>query len=315
MRGEGGFALVVTLLVTALLVALSAEFVNEVYVDTSLSHNFVDGQQASILASSGVDGGMALLKFNLALQPNYTTLADQWAKPLNLEDERGKITVTIEEESAKLDLNKMAPATGDLDSAGFYYATAVALVKKLGLSTDLWDALADWVDTNDEPHPGGAESSYYVTLKPPYAARNAPLDSVEELGLVKGFTGEVMAKLLPFVTVYGESSSTMAAAPVNINTAPKELLASLQVGSTAMTDSLAEQVIEYRKTTPFKNPQDLANVPGMGAVAIGLQTYVTTKGSVFRIRSEARVRETRRVVEAVVRMSGTTPAVLYWREY
>ena len=38
-------------------------------------------------------------------------------------------------------------------------------------------------------------------------------------------------------------------------------------------------------------------------------------GKVFRIRSEARVRETTRLVEAVVRMSGTRAMVIYWREY
>ncbi len=65
MKGERGFALVITLLITALLVALTAEFVNEVFVDTSARQNFTDGQQASLLAGSGITGAIKLLQFGL----------------------------------------------------------------------------------------------------------------------------------------------------------------------------------------------------------------------------------------------------------
>ena len=313
MKGEGGFALIITLLVTALLVALSVEFVNEVYVDTSLSHNFVAGQQASLLASSGIDGGVALLKFTSALPDHqYSSLADSWAKPIHLEDEKGALTVTVVEESGKLNLNMVAPSNGVLDANGFYYGTAVRLAKKLKLSPDLWEALADWVDLNDEPHPGGAETPYYSALKPPYKAKNAFLDTVEELGLVKGFTWATRELLGPFVTVYGADANLMAASPVNINTAPKELLSVLHQD---MTDELADRIIEYRKVTPFKSPTDLSNVPGIGPIAQGLQGYVSVLGKVYRLRSEARVGESRRVVEAVVRMNGSMAAIIYWREY
>jgi general secretion pathway protein K len=72
VKGEGGFALVITLIITALLIALTAEFVNEVYVDTSASHNFVNGQQASILADSGIAGGIKILQLSQALHGSYT---------------------------------------------------------------------------------------------------------------------------------------------------------------------------------------------------------------------------------------------------
>ena len=37
----------------------------------------------------------------------------------------------------------------------------------------------------------GAESSYYASLDPPYEAKNAPLDCIEELLMVKGITKEI----------------------------------------------------------------------------------------------------------------------------
>lgn len=310
-RNEGGFALVITLIVTALLVLLATEFVEEVYVDTTLSHNFVAGQQASLLAGSGVEGGIALLKYSLSNR-GYTTLNDTWAKPLAMEDENGSIIVSISDETAKLNMNKIAPSSGDLIETTFYYGTALRLSKKLGLSSELWETLADWVDLNGTPHPGGAENNYYNALKPSYSAKNGSLDTVEELRLIKGFTGPVMEKLGPYVTIYGQESNTMAAAPVNINTAPKELLAVLHAD---MTDSLAARIVDYRNSTPFKVSTDLAKVPGLETISVALQTYISVKSSVYRIRSESRVRDTRRVVEAVVRVSSTSSTVLYWREY
>lgn len=308
MKDERGFALVITLVITALLVALTAEFVDEVYVDTSLGHNFVAGQQASILAASGVDGGIRLLQFDLA-QQSYSSLMDRWAKPLKIEDEQGSLLVTIEEESGKLNLNAIAGPNGEFIDT--YYAIAVRLLKKLELSPDLCDALADWVDEKDDPHPAGAESSYYVARKPSYSAKNAPLETLEELALVKGFDGKTLERLRPFITVYQDVPFSTAA-PININTAPREVIASLD---DKMTDDLTARVLDYRKTTPFKSSADIVKVPGMETIGQGLTTNTTAKGTVYRIRSEARVRETSRVVEAVVRISGMQSTVLYWREF
>ena len=57
MRGEKGFALVLTLIVTSLMVAVLVEMIHQVYVDVSISRSYRDGQQASLLAESGVTGG------------------------------------------------------------------------------------------------------------------------------------------------------------------------------------------------------------------------------------------------------------------
>lgn len=57
-----------------------------------------------------------------------------------------------------------------------------------GMTEDVADAILDWIDEDDEPRDFGAESEYYTTLDPPYAPRNGPLVSVEELLLVRGVT-------------------------------------------------------------------------------------------------------------------------------
>ena len=303
MKDERGFALVITLLITALLVALSVEFVDEVFVDTSARQNFTDGQQASIMAGSGIDFAIKGLQMSLAGR-TYNSLGDIWAQPFKKEDEQGTLLVTIEDESGKLNLNQIFGPNGQVLFPK-YRDIAVRLFKKLGLSPDLLDALADWVDDRAvSPHPAGAKSPYYNTLKPPYDVKSSKLDTVEELALVKGFDARTVQMLRPYVTIYSDAPGL-----ININTAPKEVIAALD---DAMTDSLTKQVLDYRKTTPFQDKSDLVKVPEMGTFATSLSTSTTTQGTAYRILSTATVNETTRTVEAVVQTGGQ---ILYWREY
>jgi len=312
MLEQRGFALVITLIVTALLVALVTEFISEVYVDTSSAQSYVDAQKAGLMAESGISVAIAMLQLSLP-QKSYTSLHDIWAKPLELPEEQGTLRITIEDESAKLSLNHIVGANGtfidEADPTGSYYGTAQRLFRKLQLPAgDLCDAIADWIDENDTPKPGGAESQWYAARKPSIEARNARFDTFEELALLKGFSSEVVEKIRPFVTVYAENS---IAAPLNINTAPKELLAALDE---RITDTQAEQIINYRKNTPFKDKADLVRVPGMESIATGLQSRTTAKSTLFRIKAEGQVNGTTRIVEAVVSFVGA-PLTLYWREY
>lgn len=60
---------------------------------------------------------------------------------------------------------------------------------------ELVDCLIDWRDPDNTTSPAGAEADYYAQLTPPYAPANAPLKTVEELLMIKGFSARV---------VYGE---------------------------------------------------------------------------------------------------------------
>jgi general secretion pathway protein K len=306
LNDERGFALVITLLITALLVALAVEFATEVYVDTSARQSFVEAQQASYLAESGITGGVKVLQLSLAEQ-SFSSFLDPWAKPLEIEDESGHVIVTIEDESGKLNINQVFGANGK-PVFQINYDVAARLLKRLRLSPDLLDALADWVsDSTVYPHPAGGKNAYYNSLKPPYGAKNAKLDTYEELALVRGFNTLLVRQLRQYITIY-----TDAPGAINLNTAPKEIIASLD---DRMSDSLTSRVLEFRKTTPLQAPADLGKVPGLESVYQGLMGLTTTKGTVFRIMSQARVGETVRVIEAVMRIEGSTQKVLYWREF
>jgi general secretion pathway protein K len=308
MRGEKGFALILTLIVTALMVAALVELIHQAYVDISLSRGYRDGQQASLLAESGITGGMKLLQLSLQGK-NYTALTDAWATPVKLDDETGSIDVSVTEESGRINLNGLVQPIGDFEP--FTQAALKRLGKRLQIPEENWSALADWLDSNDQTRSNGAESPYYQTQKPPYSAANGKLKTLVELSLVKGFTAEGIARLQPFVTIYaGQPGAPLS--QVNINTAPKEVLAALDDG---IDESMAERILEERRLKPFQNPGELSRIPGAEALSQKLVGKVSVKGTLFRITSIARVKETARTVEAVIRLTGATQETLSWQEY
>ncbi len=61
-----------------------------------------------------------------------------------------------------------------------------------GMTEALAAAIVDWRDADSEPQPYGAEDETYSRKKPPYRAKNAPFDSIEELLLVEGMTEDIL---------------------------------------------------------------------------------------------------------------------------
>ena len=57
-----------------------------------------------------------------------------------------------------------------------------------GMTESIADAILDWLDEDDDTRLLGAERDYYSSLDPPYAPRNGPIGSIEELLLVREVT-------------------------------------------------------------------------------------------------------------------------------
>ncbi|MBA2225481.1 MAG: type II secretion system protein GspK [Thermogemmata sp.] len=67
-----------------------------------------------------------------------------------------------------------------------------ALLKLPNMTPEIADAIVDWVDSNEDTRPNGAESAYYRGLAQPYSAKNGPLNTLDELLLVKGVTPQLL---------------------------------------------------------------------------------------------------------------------------
>jgi len=131
----------------------------------------------------------------------------------------------------------------------------------LGMKEDPTDAIVDWIDEDDTEYgPNGAEQSYYDTLDPPYRCKNGPLNSVQELLMVRGITPEVffgnpdqnIPPLYDLVTVHGNPNGQ-----INANTAPYEVLLALEQAGQGRWAGLSDEIRDQRLNSPFLTKQDM----------------------------------------------------------
>jgi general secretion pathway protein K len=302
LKNESGFALILTLVVTALMVAVVVEMIHQVYVDTSLSRGFRDGQQASILAESGAIGGKKLLENTRRLTSNYSCISEVWAKPLAWSDETGSIEINVIEEDGKINLNGLVTDNGLEPHTN-------KILRRLGtliahpVPDRAWDNLATWLDTKTPSIFNGADTAEYMALKQPYKARKGKLATIDELTLVKDFTPEMVKDLRPFVTV-NSLQIPGSYSQININSAPLMVLKAL---GDQMNDSMVERVDTERRRGTFTGIGPFQTLTGL------TDPIFTVFGNTYRIIAVARVKDSARTVEAVVRLNAQS--FLSWQEY
>lgn len=141
----------------------------------------------------------------------------------------GAVRYGAVDETRKIDLNKMKSPV--ILAGIFEFGAGVSK----SAAQEIAASIMDWRDEDDVLNAGGAETRYYRSFSPPYEAKNASLDTLEELLLVKGVTPEIFFRVQPYVTVDGESV-------FNINTAPPPVF--LAYG---FSPGLVEKIMSYRR--------------------------------------------------------------------
>jgi general secretion pathway protein K len=183
------------------------------------------------------------------------------------------------------------------------------LLALLGHPADWIEALLDWMDTDDQPRVRGAEREYYLSLKKPYPAKNGPLDSVEELLLVKGVEPAILygkegrEGLGNYLTVNSDGK-------ININTASLPVLMSL---SAKVDQTMAQAVLAYRREKPFKRTEDLRSIPGWDPVYPLISSEIAVRSNYFSVEVLGNYREARSIVQTVIRRDGRRTKVLFWK--
>jgi general secretion pathway protein K len=148
------------------------------------------------------------------------------------------------------------------------------LLAILGLPDELGDALADWIDEDNQPQPrSGAEDAYYLSLDPPYLAANRPLTDVDELALVRGFDVNVRARLRPYI------AALPGVRPVNVNTASPEVLAAviegLDLGSAEVLVAQRDRAY-YRSVDDFVRRLPAGTEPGANQLSVSSDYFLAT---------------------------------------
>ena len=313
LENEKGIALLVTLLILVLVVALAYEVFRIGAQSAQTGAYGRDSIRCVLLAEAGTGAARIALRVD-ARDNQYDTLDEIWSRsalPITLGD--GEVRVTIEDEERKIDLNRLMLPNGIAPDER-RLAVFQRLLDTLGIDRGVADAVVDWLDTDENPRAGGAESSYYLGLPNPYRAKNDLFDTIGELRLVRGVTSEVFEKLRPFVTV---SSSGM----VNINTAPKEVLMSLSAGTDlagggAIDAKTADEIIQYRKDHPFTDTSQLGNVSpflrDLYARTL-IRNIVDVRSMYFHVRSSGDVGGTVRTIDAIGNRTGNEVQWRFWR--
>ena len=308
---ERGIALLLTLLVLTLLVALILEFDVEARREYRDAAAFRDNFKATVLARAAVQAARGVLQQDFIKDKQtgqfFDAPTDIWAFPIsNYAIGDGVLSAQIEDERGKLNLNDLA-AGGDPIAKKTKVLRFKRLFELVQINPDLVDAIVDWVDQDEVPEASGAEGSYYQTLRPSYRAANAPLQTLLELRLIKGMTPDLIEKLSKVVTVYPQEGESR----VNVNTA--DLLV-LQALDPRITQGVASDIIQAR---PFKTIQDLDRVSSFEAVGkeLRLQNLYDIKSDLFLARLVVSVNEVTRNGTVVLQRNASTgtSSVLYYR--
>ena len=312
-ENEKGIALLVTLLILVLVLALAHE-VFRIGAQSAQTGAYGRDSIRCILLAEGGTGAARIALRQDARDNQYDTLDEYWSRaalPITLGD--GNVQVAIEDEERKIDLNRIMLPNGNAPDER-RLAVFQRLLEILAIDRAVADAVVDWLDNDENPRVGGAESSHYLGLPNPYRAKNDLFDTIGELRLVRGVTGEVFEKLTPFVTV---SSSGM----VNLNTAPKEVLMSLSAGTDlaeggAIDAKTADEIIEYRKDHPFTTASQIGNVSPFLRDLFArtlIRNLVDIRSTYFHVRSSGDVGGTVRTIDAIGIRVGNEVQWRFWR--
>jgi general secretion pathway protein K len=291
---EKGFILVIVLVVVAFITALVVEFIYGVHATTSNLKNWTESQRLSLAAISGVN--LASLAIKEQSRLNRYTYPERVEKPLEniMEGFEGKVIVRIEDEGGRLNLNSLIMRNKRLNSD--VYDAFKRLLRILRLDEAIADRVVDWMDEDSEPRVRDSEDG----------AKNSSFDSIDELLLIKGIDRETYDKLIPHITIYGNTDRMN----ININTATIPVIMSL---SDMMTEEIAGQIVRQRSVKPFEGMDD----PNLTAILGGLKTRlmgrIDVRSSFFHVISVAEESGMKRLIETYLEMRDDL-IVRYWRE-
>lgn len=304
----------VVLLITLMILVLIVTLVWEVFrVGARAAQTGAFGRD-SIRAGLVAEAGIAAARVALRVDDNaYDTLDEIWSKPVPPIDlGEGTIHIVVEDEERKFNINRLVLPNGNAPD-DLRLDVFRRLLEILEIDPSLADAVVDWLDNDETPRVGGAESAFYLSRQFPYKSKNDLFDTVEELRLVRGVTPEVFEKIRPFITVYSPGK-------INLNTAPKQILMALSAGQDVeeITGSTADEIVEYRKENPFVKIEDIRNVKESlyeqlihGSAA--RRDLLTVQSNTFHVRSAGEFTGTTRVIDSVGIRSGNAILWRYWR--
>ncbi len=290
-KRQSGIAFVVVIWVLLLLAVLLAGFAVISRTEALQARHLAESTRARYMAEAGISRAVWELR-------NADPLT-RWAsdgRPYDFEFEGAKISVGIQDESGKLDINA---ANGEVMKR--FFASAGVDER---LAQQISDAVLDWRDADDLTQPMGAEDADYEREDYPYGAADTGFLTVGELQQVMGMDYELYRRLEPDLTIWGGTDTP------NAGSASRAVLASFP----NMTPELADQLIALRQQL---QPGD----PAAAGLTLPDGTPLLSGGGgvTYTVRSKATLPNGAWTeVNATIRLGGAAGAraytILQWRE-
>ncbi len=325
---EKGFVLIFTLIMIAVLSALTIGLSSKMNQEISLLENSSDYLKASALAKGGVQYALAVLEMDEDFEVDG--LGEDWAEEtvLTFGDETVKINIT--DESGKINLNYLD--TKSEREKTLRIEQMLELCDNISLDYVVVPAIIDWTDSDVEVSEilsitvgenKGAESDYYEDLPFAYPCKNASFDTAEEIMMVKGvdkdnYYGE--NGLENFVTVFSGGK-------ININTASENVLKATlrasvsaseeeQPGNLELMDDIAvASIMQWRVDNMFSEIPQLSEFFSEEVVkVISSSGLFDVKSNFFMVTSSAQVGKIEKNIIAILKRNQSDIKIKYWNE-
>jgi general secretion pathway protein K len=320
-----GVAILIVLWVVLVLSLLISGFAFTMHVETQVASFARKQLKSEMLARSGIEVARMQLALDdkSATEGGFDALNQAWATNeelyVNHELGDGIYNVKVIDEEAKIPINSVSDVQ------------LKRLLSLLGVdpfdSDIIVDSILDWREAGDLARLNGAKSDYYQSLSPPYRAKNAPLDRVDELLLVRGVTPEL------FNSSPGNEDeeprpgwtdlfTTTSSGHINVNTASPIVLRALlniddvQVQAILSRRDGADGIAGTEDDAPFRTVDEFFAIVGNmdEATKQVVQGIVDVNSAFFTVTSTGEVGGVKRTIVATLRRDGDNIQPVAWRE-
>lgn len=289
-RRQRGVALITALLVVALAALIASGMLSAQNIGIHRSGNLLLAEQAWWYAIGAENWAGTVLKRD-AEDNKYDDLAEPWAQALDfLPVEGGFLSGGLQDLQGRFNINNLSVAEPQLAVEQFEILLSSIEGIESGDAASLTLAIQDWIDADIQARdPFGAEDDYYLTADIPYRTPNQPLHSPTELLLIRGMTQETYRALLPFISTLPPNT------PINVNTAPAEVLATLSAG---LGPDQLSAILDARAQAPFETLDDFLSLEALAGVE--LSTDITVSTSYFLLEAFAQIGNARSTLYSVL---------------
>ena len=283
-KAERGAALLSVLLLVAVMAVLAAASLDRLKLATKLASNGAAIEQARSYASAAEL--VAKYRIGDLIQRNAgkTTLEGDWAgRPTNFPIDGGIATARLDDGGNCFNLNSLVTQAtdGTLMARPQGVLQFQHLIELTGIAgrdaANIAAAAADWIDTDTNPLPGGAEDAAYTNAKPARRTANALMVDPSELRAVAGVTTDLYTQIRPFICTLPVADLSA----INVNTLRVDQAPLLSMVLPGLDVQRARGTIDARPAAGFDNVSQFWALPQLTAVPPASDT-----GNQIRIRSQ-----------------------------